>query len=690
MTGSPPNADTRQPPSTDGSAPPGRARGLWHLPRRLWSRAASRRPGQDVGVARILDLFEEHVYAGEITSDGRYVHHASMSSVEDLIGGPVPEGAEVGRFWESRIAPADWGQYEAFNRRLLSGDDAEVTYRLVGLDGVTRILRDRARPRRTADGGVLVEGILSDITAREEAAARLDEASGRFSSLLDVVGAHVYLALAFPDGRIEELFQGPGGDRLLGGAEPDPEMSNWDAAVHPDDRSAYEAFNRALGRGEDAEVTYRLIGADGITRWVNDRGACRPRPDGTFEVSGIVSDVTERRRLEDALRSTVREMEVAHRELERARAEAEVRAGTDELTGTFNRRHFAQTATEVLAANPAGCGLLLLDADHFKQVNDAYGHAVGDAVLVGVAHRLSAALGADDCLARWGGEEFAILMPGVRSGDELVRRAEDVRRAVGDSPIEHDGVDLDLTISVGGALAPDDGSTLDALLERADSCLYDAKHRGRNCISVRPSDTRRDAPTALPNALELARALAFACGLQEGIPHEHAEEVARLAGLTAERLALPARVAQLCRLAGWLHDIGKLAIPERILTKSGPLDDAEWALMRTHPGVGADIVGRIPGLRQAAPAVRHHHERYGGDGYPDGLAGHRIPIEARIVAAADAYAAMTADRPNSAARTPQQAAAELRRGAGSHFDPTVVGALLGALAPADQAELDAA
>ena len=154
-----------------------------------------------------------------------------------------------------------------------------------------------------------MEGIISDVTEREQAAARLDEASDRFTSLLDVVGAHVYLALALPDGQIEELFQGPGGDRLLGGAEPDPEMVNWDAAVHLDDRPAYDAFNRALGQGQDSEVTYRLIGADGITRWVYDRAACRPRPDGTFEVSGIVSDVTERRRLEDELTRSMRELE---------------------------------------------------------------------------------------------------------------------------------------------------------------------------------------------------------------------------------------------------------------------------------------------------------------------------------------------------------------------------------------------
>jgi diguanylate cyclase (GGDEF)-like protein len=691
MTGSPLSAEDSPVPAAGGSARPGRVRGLWDAARMLWSREAGSRRRREVELARILDLFEEHAYAGEITSDGRYVHHASTSAVEDLIGGSVPEDVEVGRFWESRIAPADWAQYEAFNRHLLGGEDAEVTYRFVGLDGVTRILRDRARPRRLANGSVRVEGLISDITAREEASARLDEASGRFASLLDVVGAHVYLALALPDGQVEELFQGPGGDRLLGGAEPDPEMINWDAAVHPDDRPAYDAFNRALGRGEDSEVTYRLFGADGITRWVNDRAACRPRPDGTFEVSGIVSDVTERRRLEDELKRSMREMKVAHRELERARADAEVRAGTDELTGIFNRRHFAQIATETLATNAAACGLLLLDADHFKQINDAFGHAVGDAVLIDLAHRLSAGLEPGDCLARWGGEEFAILLPGARSADELVRRAESFRHAVSDSPIGRGDVQLDLTVSVGGALAPDHGATLDALLERADSCLYDAKYRGRNCVSLRPGDARSaDVPNAAPNAVESARALAFASSLREGIPQEHAEEVARLAGLTAEHLALPARIAQRCRLAGWLHDVGKLAVPEHILNKPGPLDDAEWAIMRTHPGVGADIVQRIPALRQVAPAVRHHHERYSGNGYPDDLAGQAIPIEARIIAAADAYAAMTADRPYSPARTPQQATAELRRSAGSHFDPTVVEALLAVLGLADQIELDAA
>ena len=156
-------------PAPDAGAPATNARALLGRLRRALRRLQGRRPAgrqqREVQLARILDLFEEHVYAGEITPDGRYVHHVSPISIANLIGGPLPDGVLQGAFWESRILPSDWPLYEAFNRRLLKGEDAEATYRLVGLDGVTRTLRDRAPPGRTADGVILIEGIVSDVTA---------------------------------------------------------------------------------------------------------------------------------------------------------------------------------------------------------------------------------------------------------------------------------------------------------------------------------------------------------------------------------------------------------------------------------------------------------------------------------------------------------------------------------------------
>jgi putative nucleotidyltransferase with HDIG domain len=195
-------------------------------------------------------------------------------------------------------------------------------------------------------------------------------------------------------------------------------------------------------------------------------------------------------------------------------------------------------------------------------------------------------------------------------------------------------------------------------------------------VSLEALGIEIDPATSEPDAVGVARALAFAGSVREGTPEEHSAQVADLAARTAAELGLPVEVILRCRLGGWLHDIGKLAIPEHILTKPGPLDDAEWTIMRTHPGVGALIVERIPNLRDTARTVRHHHERFAGNGYPDRLAGDAIPIEARIVAAADAYAAMTADRPYSAARSRAEAAAELHRSAGTHLDPDVVDALL--------------
>jgi putative nucleotidyltransferase with HDIG domain len=273
---------------------------------------------------------------------------------------------------------------------------------------------------------------------------------------------------------------------------------------------------------------------------------------------------------------------------------------------------------------------------------------------------------------RLGGDEFLLVLPRVDL-DEGMTIAERIRAGVEDA--RPGG--LDVTISIGVASAHGSEVDYERLFAAADAALYAAKRAGRNRVSLLADAA--DVPRSEPEAIGMARALAHVSGLGGGSLEGHTEVVADLAGRIAERLGLPAAVVLRCQLGGWLHDVGKAAVPARILDKPGPLDDAEWAVMETHPVVGEAIVRGVAALREAAAAVRHHHERYDGTGYPDRLAGAAIPIEARIVAAADAYAAMTADRPYSAARTPAQTAIGLQRCSRTQLDPRVVHALLAEL-----------
>jgi HD-GYP domain-containing protein (c-di-GMP phosphodiesterase class II) len=210
------------------------------------------------------------------------------------------------------------------------------------------------------------------------------------------------------------------------------------------------------------------------------------------------------------------------------------------------------------------------------------------------------------------------------------------------------------------------------IIDQADRALYAAKRQGRDRTRLFSELTANDLAAEEPEAIRLAQALSLSAGVREGVPEEHAEEVAELAGAIATGLGLAEDVVLRCRIGGWLHDLGKVAIPDRILGKPGELDEHEWRIMRTHAEIGEQLVRRIDAVGGAALAVRHHHERMDGAGYPDGLAGDAIPIEARVVAVADGFSAITADRPYRRARTSLEALTELRRRAGQHHDARVV------------------
>ena len=213
-----------------------------------------------------------------------------------------------------------------------------------------------------------------------------------------------------------------------------------------------------------------------------------------------------------------------------------------------------------------------------------------------------------------------------------------------------------------------------ALLQTADEALAAAHERGRNTTAL-AGDEVAEIVRPEPDAIRIAQALARSAAGREGMPEHHNRQVAELSASVAEALGLSDEIVLRARLAGWLHDVGKVAIPETILSKPEKLSEAEWEIMRTHAALGQEIVTRIADLAPAGLAVRHHHERFDGAGYPDALAGEKIPLEARIVAVADAFSAMTADPPFRRSRGTGGALRELKRSAGTHFDPAVVEAL---------------
>ncbi len=345
----------------------------------------------------------------------------------------------------------------------------------------------------------------------------------------------------------------------------------------------------------------------------------------------------------------------------------------DNLTGLLGHRAFHE-ALEIQLERKAGTFTLAsIDIDDFKLVNDLHGHPVGDEALRRVAEALRCSVREHDAVFRVGGEEFAVVMPGLAAKD-AASVAERIRAAVAAAPFV-----LPLRVSIGLASWPADARERDALLERADAALYAAKHAGKDrVVAADAADAtvgRAFYLSGRTDLLELLRA-------KDPSTVTHCANVAALSVEVGQRLGLgDERLADL-RAAGGLHDVGKVAVPEAILNKPGALDEEEMQVIRAHPVVGAELL-RAAGMDGIARFVLEHHERIDGRGYPEGLAGEEITLEGRILHAVDAYAAMTADRPYRSAMSIGEAVEELRRGSGTQFDPVVARVLEEIVSPDD-------
>jgi diguanylate cyclase (GGDEF)-like protein len=631
-------------------------------------------------IERLLIELEEHLYTGWFDSEGTYHETYQSPNGASLLGGA--EADENAENWIKAVHPDDRELYAAFMAAQAGNENASVEFRLCGLDGVTRWMRERSKSQRLPGGAIEVIGIASDISSSRAAEAALAASEAKLEHVLKAVDAYVYVLEQDDAGDWHTTSASPNRERFTGGAAPsgDGSRSEWLELIHPDDRADFDAQAQAFSRGTQFEANYRLLGHDGVERWVLDRNVLYDTGDGRKVRLGLVLDVSDRRQLERRLQASVDELRGANAELRQLRMQAEQQARTDVVTGANNRLALSEHVALALESGQRG-GLVLLDLDHFKQINDALGHGAGDQVLVEVARRLRGTAGEDDCVARWGGEEFAVLLREASDERELARRAIALQRAIDSSPIVVGDDRLTVEVS-GGATLLSSGESLDALVELADRALYAAKRRGRNRVLLASDITTNDLVAERPEAIRIAEALAVAVGVREGAPPQHPAFVASLAARIARSLHLDSRTALRCELGGWLHDIGKLSVPERILLKPMMLDDEEWAIMRGHAELGEQIVERIPALHAAGPAIRHHHEHFDGCGYPDGLSGSGIPVEARIVAVADSFSAMTQVRPYATPSSGEEALEELRRCAGTQFDPAVVAALEVVLAAA--------
>jgi diguanylate cyclase (GGDEF)-like protein len=330
-------------------------------------------------------------------------------------------------------------------------------------------------------------------------------------------------------------------------------------------------------------------------------------------------------------------------------AELEEAAGSDALTGLPNRRALAANLARRTARDASPSVLLLYDLDGFKTYNDTFGHLAGDALLQRLGRELATVAAVHGGTAyRLGGDEFCVLAS-AGSREELEAQAALALTAEGDG--------FTVGASCGAVALPTEAHSPDEALRLADDRMYASKAGGRLGADLQSKDV-------------LLRALAE----RDPDLSDHLGGVADLAEAVARRLGLDEAGVRSTRHAAELHDIGKVAIPDSILHKPGPLDDGEWAFMRRHTIIGERIIAAAPALEEVARIVRSSHERWDGGGYPDGLAGEAIPIASRIVAVCDAYDAITADRPYAEARTSEQALGELARCAHHQFDPDVVAA----------------
>jgi len=395
----------------------------------------------------------------------------------------------------------------------------------------------------------------------------------------------------------------------------------------------WSVWNEILALKTVFKHEYQIITASGELKWVYEQGQGVYNENGeVIAIEGLIIDITDRKKRED---------EVVYLN------------NHDTLTGLHNRIYFKAEQDRLDTENQLPLSIILGDINGLKLINDAFGHAKGDMIIVETAKILKSCCREKDVLARIGGDEFCILLPDTNS-EMALEILNKIKKACADYNRNISNEAYNISISLGYCTKETVEMDLDKVIKAAEDYMY-------KCKLLERKSSHSDIIASI-------KATMFEKNKETD---EHADRLAVLSKMVGKKLNLPPTALDELELLAMLHDIGKVGIDDRILNKPGKLNDDEWLIMKKHPQIGYRIAMSSPELMLIAEYILSHQERWDGKGYPQGLAGKDIPVLSRIIAVVDAYDAMTKDRVYRKAMTKKAAIEEIMKNAGTQFDANI-------------------